>query len=49
MWANTIGLDADPQAGSNAAVEAAINAPQFGSGRVARRAAAAEAARQTGT
>ena len=48
MWTNTIGQKADPQSGSNSAIEAAINAPQFGAGRVARRAAAAEAVKQTG-
>ena len=30
MWTNTIGLDQDPQAGSNAAVEASIYAPSVG-------------------
>ena len=46
MWNNTIGLEA--QSGGNTAIEAAINAPQFGAGRAARRAAAAEAVQQTG-
>ena len=47
MWTNTIG-SVDPQAGSNSVIEAAINAPQFGGGRAARRAAAQEAVAQTG-
>lgn len=47
MWTQTIG-SVDPQAGSNAVIEASLNAPQFGSGRAARRAAAQEAVAQTG-
>ena len=47
MWTNTIGLDS--QAGANAAVEASLNAPQFGGGRAARRAAAADAVLKSGT
>ena len=45
MWTNTIGLE--DQGGGNSAIEAAINAPQFGAGRAARRAAAADAADNT--
>ena len=48
MWTNTIG-SVDPQAGSNSVIEASLNAPQFGGGRAARRAAAQEAVAQTGT
>ncbi|KAK9906706.1 hypothetical protein WJX75_006493 [Coccomyxa subellipsoidea] len=47
MWTNTIG-SVDPQAGSNSVIEASLNAPQFGGGRAARRAAAQEAVLQTG-
>ena len=47
MWTNTIG-SVDPQAGSNSVIEASLNAPQFGGGRAARRAAAQEAVAQTG-
>ena len=47
MWTNTIGA-VDPQAGSNSVIEASLNAPQFGGGRAARRAAAQEAVAQTG-
>ncbi|KAK9818392.1 hypothetical protein WJX72_011871 [[Myrmecia] bisecta] len=48
MWTKTIGLDQDPQAGSNSVIEASLNAPQFGGGRASRRAAAAEAVEKTG-
>lgn len=48
IWTKTIGLEENPQAGSNAAVEAHINAPSHGAGRAARRAAAAQAVMQTG-
>ncbi|CAL8462393.1 g1926 [Coccomyxa elongata] len=47
MWTNTIG-SVDPQAGSNSVIEASLNAPQYGGGRAARRAAAQEAVAQTG-
>ncbi len=47
MWTNTIG-SVDPQAGSNSVIEASLNAPQFGGGRAARRAAAQEIVAQTG-
>jgi hypothetical protein len=42
MWTNTIGMDANPQSGSNAAIEASIYAPTFGGGgnRAQRREAA---------
>jgi hypothetical protein len=30
MWTNTIGMEQDPQAGSNAAIEASIYAPSHG-------------------
>ena len=47
MWTNTIGMESE--AGGNSAIEAAINAPQFGAGRGARKAAAAEAVKHAGT
>lgn len=48
MWTNTIGQAPDAQAGSNSAIEAAINAPMHGGGRKARQAAAASVVAQTG-
>ena len=44
MWTDTIGLAQDAQAGSNAAVEASLSAPQHRTGRAARRQVATEAA-----
>lgn len=47
IWTNTIGVE--KEGGGNSVVEASLNAPQFGGGRAARRAAAAEVVAQTGT
>lgn len=49
MWTNTIGMEQDPQAGSNAAVEASIYAPTRGGGnRIARQEKALEMAQSAG-
>jgi hypothetical protein len=43
MWSNTIGIEQDPQAGTNSAIEASIYAPTRGGGnRAQRQAKAAE-------
>eukprot|EP00884_Botryococcus_braunii_P018183 jgi/Botrbrau1/5048/Bobra.37_1s0014.1 len=47
MWTNTIGQAPDAQAGSNSAIEAALNAPTHGGGRKARQQAAANVVAQT--
>mmetsp|Transcript_971 Transcript_971/g.1527 ORF Transcript_971/g.1527 Transcript_971/m.1527 type:complete len:221 (-) Transcript_971:559-1221(-) len=49
MWTNTIGLEQDPQAGSNSAIEAAIYAPTVGgASRVARRELAQQLIKSSG-
>jgi hypothetical protein len=48
MWTNTIGQAPDAQAGSNAAIEAALNAPMHRGGRKARQQQAASIVAQTG-
>lgn len=48
MWNSTIGIDQDPQAGTNSAIEASIYAPQRGGGMRAmeKQSAAAQIATQ---
>lgn len=51
MWTNTIGIEQDPQAGSNSAIEASLRAPSHGggaAGRVARRERAQELIKASG-
>ena len=48
MWTNTIGMEQDPQAGSNSVIEASIYAPQRGGGQRAARQQTAQQMAQTG-